>query len=307
FIRWEVEEVSELKARGSAVKFAAGLPWWVMLRLELADPANDIPHLSCGIHCNEESECDKWAALIESSITMCNEDPTKNKCLEFECKYSKSKSCFGSLLFQDMATVLDCHKGFIKDDKIVIEARLTVKRVIGIPKPLEFDFSTPSVGSDNVALIIQGEKVYVSKNYLAIHSPVFKAMFFGDFDEKEKDEIELKDLSRECFIELLYVIYPSYRPITMYWVRGLLLIADRYDIKVVINQAESYLIKTNKDCINENLLIADQYRLNTLKLHCLNTFKTPKELKALEKAPEYRQFSDAMKASILSKVFSLID
>ncbi|GMT29687.1 hypothetical protein PFISCL1PPCAC_20984, partial [Pristionchus fissidentatus] len=64
-------------------------------------------------------------------------------------------------------------QGFIKDDKIIVEARFTKIEVSGVAKPLEFDFSSPAVGSDNVVLIIEGKKVHVSKNYLAVHSPVF--------------------------------------------------------------------------------------------------------------------------------------
>lgn len=38
--------------------------------------------------------------------------------------------------------------------------------------------------------------------YLAIHSPVFKTMFFGEFAEKEKDKIELKDVVYEVILAL---------------------------------------------------------------------------------------------------------
>ncbi|GMT37499.1 hypothetical protein PFISCL1PPCAC_28796, partial [Pristionchus fissidentatus] len=135
-------------------------------------------------------------------------------------------------------------QGFIKDDKIIVEARFTKIEVSGVAKPLEFDFSSPAVGSDNVVLIIEGKKVHVSKNYLAIHSPVFKTMFFGEFAEKNQEEIELKDVKYEEFIELLYVIYPSYRPITDYSVIFILTLADFYQIAYATNLAESYLIKT---------------------------------------------------------------
>lgn len=85
-------------------------------------------------------------------------------------------------------------------------------------KSLQFDFSTPGFGSDNIALIIEGKKVYADKKvilsfngkplwtlkykflyfqYLALHSDVFKSMFFGNYTEQDKDEIELPDVSYE--------------------------------------------------------------------------------------------------------------
>lgn len=33
--------------------------------------------------------------------------------------------------------------------------------------------------------------------FLAVHSPVFKAIFFGNFVEKGKEEVELKDVVYE--------------------------------------------------------------------------------------------------------------
>lgn len=34
---------------------------------------------------------------------------------------------------------------------------------------------------------------------LAVQSPVFNAMFYVDFDEKDKKEIELKDIDRKVY------------------------------------------------------------------------------------------------------------
>ncbi|GMT01071.1 hypothetical protein PENTCL1PPCAC_23247, partial [Pristionchus entomophagus] len=46
-------------------------------------------------------------------------------------------------------------------------------------------------------LLIEGEKVYVNKGNLAVHSPMFNVMFYGGFAEKNKKEIELKDIDRQ--------------------------------------------------------------------------------------------------------------
>ncbi|GMR55408.1 hypothetical protein PMAYCL1PPCAC_25603, partial [Pristionchus mayeri] len=44
-------------------------------------------------------------------------------------------------------------------------------------------FSAPNDMS-NVILKIGEERLHVSKEFLAVHSPVFKTLFFGDFAEK---------------------------------------------------------------------------------------------------------------------------
>ncbi|GMT37498.1 hypothetical protein PFISCL1PPCAC_28795, partial [Pristionchus fissidentatus] len=88
--------------------------------------------------------------------------------------------------------------------------------------------------------------------------------------EKNKEEIELKDVAREEFIELLYAIYPSYRPITCYSARFILALADLYQISHATNLVESYLMKA---CILKfttaaKLLLADKFRLEELQNHC---------------------------------------
>ncbi|GMR54661.1 hypothetical protein PMAYCL1PPCAC_24856, partial [Pristionchus mayeri] len=103
--------------------------------------------------------------------------------------------------------VIDETKGFIKDDKITVEIRFWIKNMRGIRMDSHFDFTDPNEPIYDVALVIEGEKIYASKQILALHSPVFKAMFYGEFVEKDKKEIELKDVDRNEFIELLNMIY----------------------------------------------------------------------------------------------------
>ncbi|GMR55046.1 hypothetical protein PMAYCL1PPCAC_25241, partial [Pristionchus mayeri] len=85
-------------------------------------------------------------------------------------------------------------KGFVKDNKISVEVRIWLSGIKGISFAPRIDFTDPNDPRHDVTLVIEGEKIYVSKQILAFHSPVFSAMFFGDFAEKNKNEIELKDV-----------------------------------------------------------------------------------------------------------------
>ncbi|GMR54738.1 hypothetical protein PMAYCL1PPCAC_24933, partial [Pristionchus mayeri] len=78
-------------------------------------------------------------------------------------------------------------QGFVNDDKITVEIRFTISKVRGIRMTPRFDFTNPHEPNHDVAFIINGEKIYTSK-ILAALSPVFYAMFYGDFAEKEKKE-----------------------------------------------------------------------------------------------------------------------
>ncbi|GMR54612.1 hypothetical protein PMAYCL1PPCAC_24808, partial [Pristionchus mayeri] len=88
-------------------------------------------------------------------------------------------------------------QGFIKDDTITIEVRFWIYNMRGIRTDPRIDFTDPNEPIHDVAFVINGEKIYANKAILAANSPVFKAMFFGDFSEKNEKEIELNDVKRE--------------------------------------------------------------------------------------------------------------
>ncbi|GMT02021.1 hypothetical protein PENTCL1PPCAC_24195, partial [Pristionchus entomophagus] len=137
------------------------------------------------------------------------------------------------------------NQGFINDGKIIIEARFTLNKIIGIRTAPRVDFTDPNEPRHDVALVIDGKKIYVRKHILGFHSPVFNAMFYGNFDEKDKKEMELKDVNRDEFIEMLNVIYPSNAMIT-----GLHNFPNFLNIFLFIDAIAEYLLK-----------LGDQYQI----------------------------------------------
>ncbi len=63
----------------------------------------------------------------------------------------------------------------------------------------------------NFALVVEGEKLWVSREILADYSPVFEKMFFGDFKEAqdEIEEIPLPEKKRDDVEEFLRVMHAS--------------------------------------------------------------------------------------------------
>ncbi|GMT12611.1 hypothetical protein PFISCL1PPCAC_3908, partial [Pristionchus fissidentatus] len=58
-----------------------------------------------------------------------------------------------------------------------------------------------------------GKKLHVSKQFMSIHSPVFKRMLCGSLTTRNM-KIEIKDVDYQEFVEFLNVIYPSFQKIT---------------------------------------------------------------------------------------------
>ncbi len=63
-------------------------------------------------------------------------------------------------------------------------------------------------------LVIDGMRLHVSKAYLSLYSPVFSALFYGEFKERVMEEVPVEDVILEEFVEMLHVIYPSHKQIT---------------------------------------------------------------------------------------------
>ncbi|GMR34071.1 hypothetical protein PMAYCL1PPCAC_04266, partial [Pristionchus mayeri] len=101
-------------------------------------------------------------------------------------------------------------------------------------------FSSPSLRS-NVIVKIGEKKLYVSKEFLAIHSPFFETLFFGNFAEKGKEEVEIKDVVYEEFLVLLHLIYPSDFQLTDHFVIPILALGDRFQMQHLHQLASSHI------------------------------------------------------------------
>ncbi|GMT29639.1 hypothetical protein PFISCL1PPCAC_20936, partial [Pristionchus fissidentatus] len=305
-IRWEVDNVSKLtKMKYSPITFIADLPWRLAVKVKTVSNES---YFTGFLYCNEESDCELWRVVHNTALVLINrEDPNKSILEKMKTKcYEKGEIVSGRYLME-FTDLMDESKGFIKDDKVIVEARITIKKVEGVRKALTSNFKEPSVGWDNVILNIEGEKIHVCKQYLSVHSPYFTSLFSGDFVEKNLKEIKLKEVCCEEFIELLLVIYPSYRQITFDSYEFILALADRFQMKYATDQAETYVIKTNKLDTGAKLFLADQYRLPMLKIHCMNSFSYPEDVTCLKDTPEFIQFSDAMNSSLFKKLLELLN
>ncbi|GMT30633.1 hypothetical protein PFISCL1PPCAC_21930, partial [Pristionchus fissidentatus] len=287
--------------RESPVEFVNGMPCWIGVSAN-----NNMSNLGMYLFCHAESDSDLWSADIEFSLSILNADPEKNRTYTVKKIFTpKDFSDWGTHKFVPMATILDPKEGFIKNDQIVVEATIKEMIISGFQKPIEIDFSKPGFGSDDIVLRIEEETFHVSKNYLSMLSPVFATMFFQDFAEKNKSEIELKNIASKEFIELLYVIYPSYRPITFYSAPFILALADRFQLQYATNLAESYLVKSSKFTTAEKLLFTDQYKLQLLQTHCFASLKDLQSIADLQSGEEVNQLSLPLRSSLLTRVMEV--
>ncbi|GMT29973.1 hypothetical protein PFISCL1PPCAC_21270, partial [Pristionchus fissidentatus] len=316
-IRWEIDEVSKLDnvGRDSPISFNYNLPWKLSARCEptrrnlyssssSSESEDDAKYLGLYLNCNWESESEAWSCDFSLNLILINIKPEKNVCNEVINQFVINDTDRGSNMIS-WDELIDPKKGFVKDDKITVEAHVRILNINGVRPVNVIDYSTSPAGLNNVVLVVEGKKLHVSKDYLAVLSPVLSAMFFGEFDEKNKKEIELKDVKYEEFIDLLNMTYPTSMDFNATIVKHVLKLADRFQIKCVIDRAESYLIGTKKFETVTKLILADQYNLGVLKAHCFSLYSSLAVIKSLKSKPEYKELSKNLKADFFDKIMNL--
>ena len=68
-------------------------------------------------------------------------------------------------------------------------------------------FSEPWNDSD-VVLVVEDNEFHVHRYILSLQSPVFKAMFNGNFKDSQQDKVELKDDKYQPMLLFLQLLYP---------------------------------------------------------------------------------------------------
>ncbi|GMR39015.1 hypothetical protein PMAYCL1PPCAC_09210, partial [Pristionchus mayeri] len=299
-IRFDMDKVSMIfdydDGRNSPIVEARGMHWGGG-----ASKNGDVIGVMFGCLHDQASE---WNVDVNAEFTLVNSDSKKSIVAELSETMSES----GHFRYDIPLTyreLLDEEKGFIKNDTITLEIRFWIINMKGIRAVPKLDFTDPNISMHDVTLVIEGEKIYVSKQYLSLHSPVFQTMFYGEFVEKGKKEIELKDVKREEFIELLHVMYPSSKKIRHESAEFLLKLSDRFQIVSVINRVEEFLMEHSSFDSTEKLRIADQFRLFGLMNDCLSALHDREDFEMIKQLPFYFSLSNDTKAILFERLLEI--
>ncbi|GMT29733.1 hypothetical protein PFISCL1PPCAC_21030, partial [Pristionchus fissidentatus] len=168
------------------------------------------------------------------------------------------------------------------------------------------DFSSSDNDLTDCVLRIDDHRIHVSRQLLAVHSPVFKAMLFGDFKDKNQAEIEIKEVVYEEFIDLLRLIYPDRLEITCQNYEHLLKLADHFEVKSVISEVVQFVRRSKKFDNLKLIVLADKYQLQGLLDRCIGALRSSAEIATLKAKVEYLDMSDATKLALFERVMQLI-
>ncbi|CAO2599070.1 Speckle-type POZ protein [Lemmus lemmus] len=120
-------------------------------------------------------------------------------------------------------------------------------------------------------LVVAGQEFWAHKAILAARSPVFRAMFEHDMEERRKNRIEIHDLEPEVFKAMVGFIYTGKEPDLHSMADAVLAAADKYGLEHLKVMCESALCS---DLSVENaahtLFLADLHSAVQLKIRAMD-------------------------------------
>ncbi|KAF1767453.1 hypothetical protein GCK72_007412 [Caenorhabditis remanei] len=169
---------------------------------------------------------------------------------------------------------------FLADDKLIAEIHVKIEKTAGFYKDNLRVFDETMEEFSDVVLVVNEEKFYVLKKFLAVHSSYFKSLFLGQFQESKKSEITLTGIDADDFQNYLELLYGD-NSIDEITVEGILMVADMYDTPLVIRKCEEFLLEKSKKTLKKKLQMSMKYHLEALKKQCLDSIKSVSAIRSV--------------------------
>ncbi|GMR55061.1 hypothetical protein PMAYCL1PPCAC_25256, partial [Pristionchus mayeri] len=161
-LRFEVDNVYD---RPSLIVLASsseievkGIPWEATAVVTGGGFSGD---LRVGLQCNIE-QLTLWSIDVHAEFIIIHPDSSQNLSAQIISNFHQFNNRVTHSFFRHFRFVENA-KEFIKDNVITIEVRFWISNINGIRYIPRIDFTDPNDPRHDVALIIEGEKIYVSK------------------------------------------------------------------------------------------------------------------------------------------------
>ncbi|KAI1690647.1 BTB/POZ domain-containing protein [Ditylenchus destructor] len=153
-------------------------------------------------------------------------------------------------------------------------------------------------------LIVENNRIPIHKAYLAMCSEYFRAMFQGEFTERNQDEVVLEEFRYGEILELLAVIYHTDSTITDQNIEVILKTAEYFNMPRILAQCKKFLQNSKEISAARKLWLAQRYHLPDLQAEYAKKYKKITEVEKLRAEPEYVLFDDKTRALILDSLTS---
>ncbi|CAG2107108.1 unnamed protein product [Medioppia subpectinata] len=288
---WQIiVRINEMKTTSGDPTYIRHLPWQIIVRInEMKTTSGDPPsevmtkYLGCFVCCDQESRDTRlttnWWCNARVEQTLVAQSATGHNITDnFKHKYiSKEHNGYGFGKFIAFEELLDPQKGFIEDNTIVVEAKVSVDRLYGVIMRSnagnifqslqwksddiypQLDYFMNESKSD-VVFKVEGKRIPALKEIICFQCNYFRSMFSGNYTESKAKEIEIADTTCIAFKAIIWYLYSHELAIDsddmlidldfQYEVYRL---ADSFQIKRLLNRYET---KLKANITEENLELA---------------------------------------------------
>ncbi|EGT44437.1 hypothetical protein CAEBREN_25587 [Caenorhabditis brenneri] len=155
----------------------------------------------------------------------------------------------------------------------------------------------------DVVLVVQGKKFFCSKIILAKHSGIMKSMFFGPYEEREKKEIELHDVSIVDFNNFLLLIHGALEVNDENLV-GLLKLSNMWLAPIPLKKCRDFLMNESEKPIKDRYDLSVQYDFEDVKTSIVKNVTNTYEFRQLI-PDDIKTFDPSTMALFLEKSLKL--
>ncbi|CAL2033819.1 unnamed protein product [Caenorhabditis brenneri] len=168
-------------------------------------------------------------------------------------------------------------------------------------------FNIDDEATSDVCLIVGDRKFYCSKRHLSLHSPHFRAMFFGESAEQNK-EIVLNEPSNADDFHLFLLIINGVQPFgdrTEQSFFEVMALSEKWKAMTAYEFCFDYCLKSNKTDIKQKYGFADLFKLDEYKVKLVSNIETKEDLLMLSGVIDHNTLTETIKDKLLLKSLQL--
>ncbi|CAL2033943.1 unnamed protein product [Caenorhabditis brenneri] len=251
------------------------------------------PHFSIDLDCFVGPDYIKWAVDLKIEWRLLSETGWKPiETTEFEVKKRRNPK-----ISFDWKRHGDC----FTDDTLLVECHVEITRKKGMDRKSWRRFDESMKEFSDIVLLVEEERFYVSKLFLASQSSHFKSLILEN--PSDSNELIIDDVDALQFQHYLEMLY-GHDPLDDDTVIFLLELGKKYDSPTVMEKCARYLIIESDMKLLEELELAIRYQFDALKNDCLSELETMDDIRR-HMPEDISQLSQALITLILEKIISL--
>ncbi|VDP13425.1 unnamed protein product [Heligmosomoides polygyrus] len=266
-----------------------------------------VPHVGFTLVCGSKLKSALWRINASVKLVIRKKDSDKF----VERNYPNNEFTFAAKTLADMVPWEEVDAVLaagISEPKssltLTFELHIEIVRSYGFRRRARYEYSffEPSVETDMI-LLVENKELYVNATYLAMLSPFFRSLqtaanhaLYGEIQRETINDVALED-----FLELLSVVYPSQKPVSVENVEVLLKLGDRYSFESVLVKCENFLITPKADEIDVFIRLewASKYAMADLQDHCVSKLTNAAAVGAVKKSLLYGTLSHETRKLLL--------